>query len=205
MDSFDIQSRDLEVTAKPGLLTRTKFYDGHLLTHFGDEAMNSLNVTHSKRRIPGLFSLGALTLGISLGASSQVWAGAGVFDFTDTCTGINCASQSINGTFVFDQFGQALPFTTQVYAEVASCLRLDVTSQQSDLELVLVSPNGTVWRDDDTNGNRPLIKVNGASARGWFTVQVSSYNGLGQPAGFVLRYGRYNVGNPNCTNPTPAM
>lgn len=170
--------------------------------------MDGINVTHSKHRKLGLFSLGALALGVSLGTSSQVWAGAGVTDTPDSCTGINCGSQSINATYTQNQFGQSLPFTTQVFVPGGFCVRLEVTSQGSggDLEMVLVSPNGTVWRDDDSAGNnRPLIKVNAAPVFGWYNLQVSHFAGTGATTNFILRYGLYTSGNPNCSSPTPGM
>ena len=121
----------------------------------------NLNISRSKRRIAGLFSLGALTLGIFLGTSNQVWAGAGVLDVPNICAGINCGAQSISGTYLPSPNGQSLPFTTQIFSPAGACIRLDVTSQQTNLEMVLVSPNGTAWRNDNFNLNdqSPIIKV----------------------------------------------
>lgn len=167
--------------------------------------MNYLNVSRSKRRIAGVFSLGALSLGIFLGTSNQVWAGAGVSDEPNVCTWINCGAQLIIGTYVRTPGGESLPFTTQIYARAGACIRLDVTAQDqgADLEMVLVSPDGTAWRNDnDLLDPTPLIKVKDAPVMGWYSLQVSDTRGLGAQANFQLRYGLYNIGNPNCINPT---
>lgn len=80
-------------------------------------------------------------------------------------------------------------------------MRVEVTQQVSDLEIVLVSPRGTFWRDDDGGvGLNPLVKAN-TPVRGWYTLPISSFNAAGSTGNFTAKYGRYNSGNPNCNAP----
>ncbi|HSE84104.1 MAG TPA: hypothetical protein VLB01_06125, partial [Thermodesulfobacteriota bacterium] len=76
--------------------------------------------------------------------------------------------------------------------------------------IVLISPSGVVWRNDDRDGandRRPLIKADPTDGQGWYTLQISHYSGggvAGYGDDFTLQYGWYNSGNPNCSNPTPS-
>jgi hypothetical protein len=73
------------------------------------------------------------------------------------------------------------------------------------MELVVIAPNGSVYRNDDRNGaldRRPLVKIGGAPNNGWYTVHVSQWAGAATETNIVLLYGRYNAGNPNCAGPT---
>jgi hypothetical protein len=154
-----------------------------------------------KKTMASSVSLIALLLGL-FASPSRVLAGSQIFDDRDTCTGINCNSDSINGTYLLASTNSQ-PFILQVYSSGNECVRLDVTSQGTDLEMVLVSPNGTVWRNDDRAGSLlPLIKAN-TFGQGWYTLQVAHFNAFGGPSSnFNLRYGRYNSGNPNCSGAT---
>src|SRR4051794_4361638 len=101
------------------------------------------------------------------------------------------------------------PWEIQVGANVGQCLRLETTSvdpSSTDLEMVVVSPSGQVYRNDDlATGNRlSLVKVSPAE-RGWYTVQVSTFDGRPVTANFTLRYGSYSGGNPNCQTPTQPL
>lgn len=136
-------------------------------------------------------ALAALLLGFPLLAP----ASAGIYDNTvSTCDTVNCSSLTLPATYVV-----AEPYVTQVYATKGQCLRLDVTVQAVDLEMVLVSPNGKSWRNDDrVNGDtRPLIRAT-ANVTGWYLLQVGYYSGAGTTGDFTLRYGRYRSGNANC-------
>jgi len=146
----------------------------------------------------------ALTL-----AGGAAWAGMQVIDLTAEVTDeINFNTQKIRGQYVLDVNGEGQPFFVQVWADVGECLRLDVETQQEDFELVVVSPDGTVWRNDDRAGaadRRPLVKINGTPKMGFYTVQVSAFNGGLDTAEFRLKYGRFNVGSANCALPTASL
>lgn len=161
----------------------------------------------TKRSMASLSSLSAVALGLSLGGTLPAWAGTQLFDPQNTSTGINSNSQLFQGISQRNSTNtQGIPFTAQVYSPGGECVRLEVTDQGAqDLEIVLVSPTGLVWRDDDGAGNnRPLVKAN-TDADGWYTVHVSQFAGDCCATIFQLRYGRYNSGNPNCGSPTPAL
>lgn len=140
-------------------------------------------------------------------AFAEASASTRVFDpSTSACNTINCSSESISGTvggFGTGATANTLPWTLQVFAIPSRCLRLEVTAQGADLEMVLVAPNGTVLRDDDGAGSlRPLIKFNPTPNRGWYTLQVARFNGDATGSDFTLRYGLYTLNNPNCAAPT---
>lgn len=147
-----------------------------------------------------------LTLSLAFSPMSKTaFAGAQFFDPVNTCTGINCTNATYRGTFEVLIGGQQ-PFVAQIFAMPSECVRIEVTEQQTNLEMVLISPSGTIWRDDDSGqGFEPLIKAATAGGPdGWYTLQVSHFGG-NAPFGsydFTLRYGRYNSGNPNCAGPT---
>jgi hypothetical protein len=141
---------------------------------------------------------------LMLGAR-PVSAGPLVFDNSVSgCTGNNCSSLTLPGSVL--AFGpSAASFVIEAFATSGQCMRLDVTSQDVDLEIVAVAPNGQVFRNDDQGGAgglRPLVKIDATPNNGWYTVQVQQFAGSAVGANFVLRYGRYNTGNPNCATPT---
>jgi hypothetical protein len=118
-----------------------------------------------------------------------------------TCTTNNCSSEIITGSLT-THGGFAIPWTIQVGANVRECLRLETTFASSDLEMVVTSPSGLVFRDDDGGvGTLSLVKIASAEA-GWHTVQISRFNGSAAAENFTLRYGRYSAGNPNCAGAT---
>jgi hypothetical protein len=112
------------------------------------------------------------------------------------------SSIELDGT-LHDTNGNPAPWVAELYAGVGECVRFFVTTTAFDAKLVVVAPNGTVWRDDDSGGSlRPLVKIASAPVQGWYTVQVAHWAGLPQNANFTLLYGRYTAGNVNCANPT---
>lgn len=131
--------------------------------------------------------------------------------FDDTvlaCTGINCSSLRVPGSVLNQGGAAAHPWVAQLFVGRGECVRLDVFTQGADLEMVAVAPNGTVYRNDDRAGatdRRPLVKLPPATGSGgWYTVQISNFDGAAffEP-NFVLFYGRYPGGNPNCAGTTP--
>jgi hypothetical protein len=163
--------------------------------------------------IPKAFVLPVLTLAlVALGVTAAT-GGPLLTASRSTCTGINCGSESLAATYELSPSGQAIPFIAQIFSSGGECLRVDITAlgtapPNGDLETVLVSPNGTTWRNDDggTCVRCPLVKANTPSGvDGWYTVSISHFAGNGSPTSFRLRYGRYPLGNPNCASPTPAM
>lgn len=151
-------------------------------------------------------SAAALVVGGCLAATDPAMAGFQFFDARNTSTGINSNSQSYIGVYERNSNNtQPIPFTIQVYSSGNECVRLAVTQQPSDLEIVLIAPDGTRWRDDDGGGsNRPLVKAN-TTVNGWYTVHISQFAGGTGAGNFTLRYGRYNSGNPNCATPSAAF
>src|SRR3954451_21109817 len=112
-------------------------------------------------------------------AASQARAADLVFNGgVDSCTTLNCGAVVLNGIAVKNAFGDSVPFTSEVFGDVGNCIRLDVTAQSSDMEIVLVSPSGSVWRNDDrVSGDlRPLITAR-ADVKGYYTVQINYYSG----------------------------
>jgi len=126
-----------------------------------------------------------------------------------TCGTPNCASDTIIGT-LGSHGTYAFPWTIQVASDPGQCVRLETTKVLGDsglnLEMVVVSPSGQVFRDDDGGaGNLSLVKI-APTEQGFYTVQVSTANGGAAAVNFRLRYGRYAAaGNPNCAAPTPPV
>jgi hypothetical protein len=138
---------------------------------------------------------------------STAEAGGRIFDPSlSTCTTANCSSQQVNGT-VASQNGNADPFTVQVWSFGNECLRFQTLSQTggTDLEVTVVSPNGSVFRNDDAGiapcGLCSLVKF--IAQRGWHDVHIQQFSGAAVNSDFDLRYGRYPNGNANCAAPTP--
>lgn len=155
-----------------------------------------------KRYTFSKFVLSVFVLGAMVIVPAMAWAGSQVFDSQNTCTAANCSSMTINGTYQFDAFNNANPFTLQVFSSGGECLRINMSSQGTDLESVLVSPSGLTWRDDDGGaGVLPLIRAN-TDVRGWYNLSISRFNGGGPQADFTVNIGRYNSGNPNCAGAT---
>lgn len=130
----------------------------------------------------------------------------------DNCDALNCGAVFINGETQRTTAGDSIPYTAEIYADANECLRLDVTYeatkvpvQPTGMRIVLLSPTGSIWRNDDLNATRPLVTAR-TDVKGHYTVQISHSNEL-QPSNsvqnFGFAYGRYVLGTPlNC--PTPA-
>jgi hypothetical protein len=137
-----------------------------------------------------------------------VASGQNIFDDTSsTCTGINCSSLRIPGTvFAFGPSAGQLVFSA--FAAPGECVRFDLASPPHpapDMELVIIAPDGSVFRNDDRNGaldRRPLVKIASAPQNGWYTVHIGQFAGAATETNVVLLYGRYSNGNPNCNVPT---
>ena len=133
-------------------------------------------------------------------------------DSVSTCTTDNCSSLRIPGS-VFAIGGSAGVFTIDAFAAPGECVRFDLAAPSHpspDMELVVVAPNGTVFRNDDRSGvadRRPLVKIASAPNNGWYTVHVAQFAGAATETNILLLYGRYPRGNANCggaTGPTLA-
>jgi hypothetical protein len=143
-----------------------------------------------------------------------LWA-TPIFDpDTIDCAGINCSSVRIDGV-VRQSFGEVHPWVIEIFAFAGKCLRADVTAQGADLQAVLIAPDGTVYRNDDSGVAPcplcPLIKVDPTPGlvptdpfrnRGWYTLQIAPFGGAAVDVNFTLLYGHYPQGNPNCASPT---
>jgi hypothetical protein len=151
----------------------------------------------------------ALVPAFVLAASAAV-AGPKVQDnFVSSTTTINGSSQTLDGTYTVDD-----PYLIQAWAfgGGTSCVRLDAVSPFSafgagnDLEIVMVAPNGAVWRNDDRAGGdaRPLVKAR-TFEDGYHTVTVSHFAGEGATTTFRLLYGVYSISSPNCSGLTPSL
>ena len=124
---------------------------------------------------------------------------------------INCSSLRYSGTLLNSGGGVfARPWIANFAGNTGQCLRFDLlspsgTTSSEDLEIVVVAPNGTVFRNDDRNGasdRRPLVKIDPVPTNGWYTVHVAQFSGAPSNLNFVLLHGVYNSGNPNCSSPT---
>jgi hypothetical protein len=75
------------------------------------------------------------------------------------------------------------------------------------MEIIVVAPNGTVFRNDDRSrtDRRPLVKIGPAPTPGWYRVVVTQFEGTPIEVDTVMMYGRYSAGNPNCNNPTAPL
>ncbi len=108
------------------------------------------------------------------------------------------SSATISGT-TFGFGPSAMPWTAEVYSGPNACLRIAVLSQATDLEAVVVAPNGTVYRDDDGGGSlRPLVKINGTPNNGWYTVSINHFAGSAVSANFTLSLQRLALNSASC-------
>jgi hypothetical protein len=93
-----------------------------------------------------------------------------------------------------------------VFASKNECLRLRVTEQSVDTEMVVISAKGNAYRNNNSNiapcPTCPLLSIRTGNVGGWHTVQVSQKGGMPVSASFTLSYGRYDDPNPNCASPS---
>ena len=129
-------------------------------------------------------------------ASSAAWAGSQLEDTVSNCTGINCGAIAIRGVHQTNE-----PFVVQVFSAEGDCLRLDVDSQTQDMAMTIVAPaasDGVTVDDRDVADLRPLFFQDGMPGTGWYTVVIGYYDYAPTQGKFILKYGRYPAGNPNC-------
>jgi hypothetical protein len=146
-------------------------------------------------------------LGLSLVLAAGLLAGGGpavatnMFDpEVNSCSDVNCGSVKMGGTvLVSSDF--PLPWVAQIAAQKGECLRIEVTHQQTDLEALLIAPDGQRWISTRgvTGGQGPLILANNLPQHGWYTLQLSHQSGLPVNADFDLAFGRYPLNDRvNC-------
>jgi hypothetical protein len=139
-----------------------------------------------------------------------------------SCTTINCGSIVLGGslnkhewnlsggsTNVFPRTG-AGPWVMKVRAGLNECLRLDILTQGTFMEMVVVSPSAVIWRNKGRGGTTgcihcPLVKIASTNQSGYYVVQVNHHAGTPSNSRFRLAYGRYNKGNPNCADSTAPL
>ncbi|HEU0156745.1 MAG TPA: hypothetical protein VFQ82_11795 [Stellaceae bacterium] len=147
--------------------------------------------------------------------SAQVaFAGSTIWTAPSSCNTLNCNATILHANItssLSNPGGSVEPFIIQVHSSPQYCLRLDVLNATTaggtpvDVEMVLVSPDGSVWRNNNRSPSdlRPLIVVPRGPAQGWYTVHLSTAGGRILPAGSHLNadlaYGRYtSTTNVNC-------
>ncbi|PON19139.1 hypothetical protein C2W62_04275 [Candidatus Entotheonella serta] len=141
---------------------------------------------------------------------SMVSAGTSIFDNTvSDCSTDNCSSLTLAGSVFTINDIEVRSWVVNLFSDIGQCMRFEVLAQDTDLEMVVVAPNGQVFRDDDSAGDRrPLVKIASALNVGWYTVQVSSFDGM-PPAlaisNFVFSHGVYTPGNANCASATSPL
>jgi hypothetical protein len=138
------------------------------------------------------------------------FAGGEIFDaVVDNCAGVNCGAVIEGATVKALGAASAGRWVAEVFGAANQCLRIDVpnapTPAFTDLETVVVAPNGTVYRNDDGGfgGVNPLVKINPAPNTGWYTVSIGHFNGAAVEGNFTVAVGRYVTSNVNCAAPTP--
>ncbi len=129
-----------------------------------------------------------------------------------TCTTPNCSAATIDKAVILIEqpqsgFSSTTPWVGQFYSTGSECVRIEVLNVDPighDLTMHFVGPDLTAWRDDDSAGNLlPRIEAN-TTVPGRYTVVVGLFapNLANTNTRFKLSYGRYPLGNPNCSNLT---
>jgi hypothetical protein len=108
------------------------------------------------------------------------------------------SSATISGT-TFGFGPSSMPWTAEVYAGAGVCLRIAVIAQATDLETVVIAPNGTVYRDDDGGvGTLPLVAINGTPNNGWYSVRINNFSGAAVSANFTATLQRLPLNGAGC-------
>lgn len=136
--------------------------------------------------------------------------------FADTarskCTTPNCESAIIDKAVILSEqavsgIASTTPWTGQFYSSGNECIRIEVLESSPpnrDLTMHFVGPDLSVFTDDDSGTNLlPSIQANTITP-GRYTVVVGLFapTVINDNTRFKLSYGRYPIGNPNCSNPT---
>ena len=129
----------------------------------------------------------------------------------DGCTVLNCGAVLFSGVIERNSTVGSIPFTADLYADANECLRVELTyhrPQVADLKIVLVSPSGSIWKNEGSAGGRPVVTAR-TDIKGHYALHVNSPDGV-QPMNSVqnigLAYGRYIAGTAvNCPSPVGAM
>ncbi|ETW98331.1 MAG: hypothetical protein ETSY1_19105 [Candidatus Entotheonella factor] len=108
----------------------------------------------------------------------------------------------ISGSYETNVNNNTDPFVIQIFSSGDECVRLEVIRQGADFEMTLISPNGTIWQNDDGGvDTQPLIKAI-TNVRGWYPLVISQFAGAVANADFDLQYGRFIATSTQCTDPT---
>lgn len=142
---------------------------------------------------------------IVLALTLPAWAAGPMRLPSNTCEETNCNARSVGGAVL--AFGSsAYAWVGEFVAGRAQCVRFDVTEQATDLEMIVIAPNGTIFQNDDKGTGPcplcPLVKINPAPIGGWYTVRLGRSTGVAIDASFTMRVNQYNAGNANCAEPT---
>lgn len=137
-----------------------------------------------------------------------------------TCTTLNCEANEITGAMTGTGTNLSNPRSVPWIAQVAglpnTCLRFDVVSSVNNagdpdfFQMTVISPNNGVRRvgfvQNPSNPNNnccPKVVVGNIPVGGFYTVILNDNGGGPFRGQFRMRYQAYNIGNPNCANPTP--
>lgn len=133
-----------------------------------------------------------------------------------TCTTPNCSAAVLDKAVILSEQVEAsgvaatTPWDGQFHSAGGECVRVEVLSVEPagrDLIMHLVGPDLTSWRDDDSGaGLLPRIEAN-TVVPGRYTVVVGLYapTVTNTNTRFKLSYGRYPLGNPNCSEATSPL
>lgn len=153
-----------------------------------------------------LFAAGAI---MALAAPSSARADDPINIRINTCTTLNCGSEIIVGRFNA-QGTASNPWVGLLWLEAGSsyCARLQIDKQSLNTEMSVVGPDGRVYTSDNGGGTCsfcPRVVISPVGLRGAYTVVINQYSGAAVEGGFRLRASQYNLGNPNCSSPTPPL
>lgn len=127
------------------------------------------------------------------------------------CTTPNCEAAIIDKAVILSEqavagIASTTPWTGQFYSSGNECVRVEVLESSPpdrDLTMHLVGPDLSVFTDDDSGVNLyPSIQAN-TQTPGRYTVVVGLFapTVINDNTRFKLSYGRYPIGNPNCSSP----